>query len=451
MVQTQQGIARELLELSKSRILMQFRFLSPAVSGMQMKESEEVTFACDGNRFYYSPKAVIEAFKNEKNFLSRMFLHCTFHCMLQHMYAKERYQGKYWDLACDIAVEQMAMEMKSPYLELHSDPAKRAALEKIKEEMPALTAEVIFYHWKKHPPAEADLCALKSLFAMDGHGGWSVRKQQTEELPEQQEADSDFGNVSDVEMEAQKKEWKKISQRVLTELEHFSDVSDCEMETVFLNLRMITRQKYDYRRFLTKFFTAGETLRINQEEFDYIFYTYGLRLYGNVPLVEELEYKEEKRIREFAIVIDTSASVKGEAVRAFLRHTYQILQQSENFFSKINLHLIQCDSEVREDKKIEDREQFEDYLWTMQIKGFGSTDFRSAFDFIGQLCSGGEFKNLKGILYFTDGEGVYPVKQPQFDTAFVFLEQEGKEPDVPPWAMKIVLDEKQLEEWDGQK
>lgn len=440
MVQTQQGIARELLELSRSRLLMQFRFLSPALSRIQIEERDDVTFACDGNHFYYSPKAVTEVSAKEKNFLGRLFLHCAFHCLLQHMYAKERYQGKYWDLACDIAVEQMALEFHKPYLELHSDRAKREVLEKMKEELSAVTAEVIFYHWKEHPPAESDLSALRSLFSMDEHGGWSMRREQTKD----QDTDNEFQSVSDLKNESQKKEWEKISRHALIELENFTDLSEDDMEALVMNLRSVTRQKYDYRRLLSKFFTSGETLQINTEEFDYIFYTYGLQLYGNVPLIEELEYKEEKRIREFAIVIDTSASVKGEMVQAFLQHTYQILQQSENFFSKINLHLIQCDSKVQEDTKITDREQLEEYIRTMQIKGLGRTDFRPAFTFIRQLCAEGEFKDLKGILYFTDGEGIYPEKQPEFDTAFVFLEQSGKEPAVPPWAMKIILSEKQL-------
>lgn len=34
----------------------------------------------------------------------------------------------------------------------------------------------------------------------------------------------------------------------------------------------------------------------------------------------------------------------------------------------------------------------------------------------------GEFHRLKGLLYFTDGEGIYPVKRPVYDTAFVFVE-----------------------------
>ena len=34
----------------------------------------------------------------------------------------------------------------------------------------------------------------------------------------------------------------------------------------------------------------------------------------------------------------------------------------------------------------------------------------------------GKFKKLKGLLYFTDGKGIYPVRMPAYDTAFVFVE-----------------------------
>ena len=45
----------------------------------------------------------------------------------------------------------------------------------------------------------------------------------------------------------------------------------------------------------------GEELKVNDEEFDYIYYTYGLEHYGNMPLIEPLEFKDEKRVRDFAI------------------------------------------------------------------------------------------------------------------------------------------------------
>ncbi len=48
--------------------------------------------------------------------------------------------------------------------------------------------------------------------------------------------------------------------------------------------------------------------------------------------------------------------------------------------------------------------------------------------------------HLKGIMYFTDGYGMYPDKIPAYETAFVFFRHRYDDIDVPDWAVKLVLD-----------
>ena len=48
-------------------------------------------------------------------------------------------------------------------------------------------------------------------------------------------------------------------------------------------------------------------------------------------------------------VIDTSDSTSGELVRAVLAETYTLLKGQENFFHRMNLHLIQADNAIRQD------------------------------------------------------------------------------------------------------
>ena len=205
------------------------------------------------------------------------------------------------------------------------------------------------------------------------------------------------------------------------------------------NLQAVNREKYDYTAFLKKFAVLGEAMKINDDEFDYIFYTYGLQLYEKMPLIEPLEYKEIKAIKEFVIAIDTSGSTSGELVQKFVQKTYNILKSTESFFSKINLHIIQCDASIQEDKKITCQEEFDEYLKTMKILGLGGTDFCPVFEYVEQLRKNKEFTNLKGLIYFTDGYGEFPARKPDYDTAFVFVDDEYNNPDVPPWAIKLVL------------
>lgn len=60
-----------------------------------------------------------------------------------------------------------------------------------------------------------------------------------------------------------------------------------------------------------------------------------------MPLIEPLEYKDVKRIKEFVIAIDTSGSTSGELVQRFVEKTYNILKQEESFFSKLIWKLFQ--------------------------------------------------------------------------------------------------------------
>ena len=136
--------------------------------------------------------------------------------------------------------------------------------------------------------------------------------------------------------------------------------------------------------------------------------------------------------------------MSGELVQKFVQKTYNILKQQESFFAKINLHIIQCDAEVQEDAKITSQEEFDAYLNTMQLRGFGGTDFRPVFDYVEQLRQAGEFTNLKGLIYFTDGFGTFPERQPDYHTAFVFVDDEYNNPDVPVWAIKLILQKDEI-------
>ena len=80
----------------------------------------------------------------------------------------------------------------------------------------------------------------------------------------------------------------------------------------------------------------------------------------------------------------------------------------------------------------------------MQIRGLGGTDFRPVFEYVEQLRQNKEFTNLKGLIYFTDGYGAFPAKKPDYDTAFVFVDDEYNNPDVPPWAIKLVLQKDEI-------
>lgn len=80
----------------------------------------------------------------------------------------------------------------------------------------------------------------------------------------------------------------------------------------------------------------------------------------------------------------------------------------------------------------------------MQIRGLGGTDFRPVFEYVEKLRREKEFVNLKGLIYFTDGYGTFPEKKTDYYTAFVFVDDEYNNPEVPVWAMKLVLQKEEI-------
>ena len=63
------------------------------------------------------------------------------------------------------------------------------------------------------------------------------------------------------------------------------------------------------------------------------------------------------------------------------------------------------------------------------------------FNYVDELILNGEFDNLKGLIYFTDGYGIYPEKMPGYDVMFAFLNEDSERISVPGWAIKVILED----------
>lgn len=261
--------------------------------------------------------------------------------------------------------------------------------------------------------------------------------------PSEAQKETDDRDLS--ELERDEKDWAEIAKQIEMNLEMFSKEWGEQAVNLVSSLEVANRKKYSYTDFLRSFMTVNEAMKLDMDEFDYIYYTYGIDMYGNIPLVEPLEYKDTHQIRDFVLAIDTSESTSGELVRRFIEHTFEILKESENFTREVNIHIIQCDNHVRSDIKITNVNQILPLMEDFRIRGFGGTDFRPVFDYVDHLRRNGELRDIKGLVYFTDGLGRFPEKTPGYETAFVFLSDgERTLPSVPPWAIKVVIDEHEI-------
>ena len=54
------------------------------------------------------------------------------------------------------------------------------------------------------------------------------------------------------------------------------------------------------------------------------------------------------------------------------------------------------------------------------------------------LQGAGQLRNLRGLLYFTDGMGIYPTRRPPYETAFILLAEPPMSLDMPRWAIRLM-------------
>ena len=441
-------LAEEVLILSRNTLLVNLRFLDMALSQFILYPIDVSTIMTDGQLILYNPQYVLTEFKEQKETTVRDYLHMVMHCVYRHMFVGASIDRPLWNLACDIAVENAITELGLKRTQSKQESYQKAHIQKLKTKVKDLTAEKIYNHFKTNNYPPLVLSTLANDFYADDHTIWymsdeeknaygiGASSQSNEGKNQEMGGNSTNCFISRAELEA---EWQKISERMQVDIETFGKQRGIAPGSLMQNLKEVNREKYDYTAFLKKFAVMGEVMKINDDEFDYVFYTYGLKLYDRMPLIEPLEYKEVKRIKEFVLAIDTSGSTSGELIQRFVQKTYNVLKSTESFFSKINLHIIQCDADIQEHVKITTQEEFDKYLKTMKIHGLGGTDFRPVFELTDKLIKEKEFHNLKGLIYFTDGCGEVPAQKPNYETAFVFIDDEYNNYDVPPWAIKMTL------------
>lgn len=438
-------LSQEVLRFSRNSILVKLRFLDVAFSRLKPVESAEISFGTDGKHLVYIPMFLLKRYSQDSNYIVRDLLHTVLHCIFRHSFVDPRINRKLWDLSCDIVVESVINSFYLKSAEISDKFAQERETSHLETAIGMLMAEKLYRYFCDNRPTQAQIETLTKLFHRDDHRLWYMNDDEKLSAGVGKTDASDDGDNTNYSPETGSEEdWKNIAERIEIDMETLSHNQGICAGCLLQGLKAINRERCDYTAFLKKFAVMGEAMEVNDDEFDYVFYTYGLKLYKNMPLIEPLEYKEVKRIREFVIAIDTSGSVLGETVQKFIQKTYNVLKSQDTFFTKVNIHIIQCDADIQEHIKITSQEEFDEYLKNMQLKGFGGTDFRPVFYAVDVLLAKKEFTNLKGLIYFTDGYGTFPCQKPPYETAFVFIDDGYKNPEVPPWAIKLILQEDEI-------
>lgn len=422
MTQSEWGesVAKKILQFIRNEIYMDLRYMDVALSALQWNCNEDVPgFATDGLCLYYSGEWLIRIFRSNSRFLDRAYLHTILHCIYSHLFIRQSRNKRIWDISCDIMVEYTIDNMDKP--------CTRRALSYIRQKIYGelelgngyLSSAAIYRQLCAFDEEKLDKLAVE--FYTDSHRYWPDEKKSS---AGQQQA---------------KEKWDKIARQTRMQLEQNGSDNDDSGERILAGQLKAQKSRRSYRDFLRKFAVLREEMHCNPEEFDLNYYMYGLKIYGNMPLIEPVETREVMKIQEFVVAVDTSCSTSGELIKNFLKETFTLLTEQNSFFQQCRIHIIQCDEKVRMDEIITDADKIDEVLSRFTIAGGGGTDFRPVFRYVDRLIKEGTLENLKGMLYFTDGMGTYPKKSPEYRTAFLFLNDYDNE-KVPHWAIRLKLE-----------
>ena len=465
-------LGKRILGASRDELYLSMRFLDAAFAELPYEMNLKTKFlGTDGDILYFNPVFLMQQYRQDTVSVNRAYLHAVFHCLFRHVANIGERDQELWDLACDIAVEELMDSMEDKSLKQLVPEEREELYKQLHKKMKVLTAEGIYHYLKKEKPTIEQLLHWERLFFVDDHqffcapkrttksssGGDNSGKNDLEQeknnennsgknnLEQEKNNDKTNNNNSErrlfhqKELERLSQRWKHISENMRTNLETFGRNAGVRAGGLLASLVVEEREQYHYSDFLRKFTRPHEEQRLSEEEFDTAFYTYGLQLYGNLPLVEPLEYREQNKISELVIVVDTSGSCQADGVQEFLKDTFAILKDQGLFTRHYRVHLLQCDTVVHSDLLIANAEQANAAQREFKMYGGGGTDFRAAFEYIKEKQGKGQFTGIQGLLYFTDGYGTFPEQKPNYNTAFLFWRDDYEDIPVPAWAYKMLL------------
>ena len=125
MERRQEELGIHILENIRNELYYYFPYLDGAFACISGKGSEQTgTIGTDGAFLLFSPEYLLKLYVKKPEAVRRGYLHMLLHCLYLHLFREDQEDRRLWNLACDIAVEQIISREKIPILETGGDAKK---------------------------------------------------------------------------------------------------------------------------------------------------------------------------------------------------------------------------------------------------------------------------------------------------------------------------------------
>lgn len=403
--------------MSKQRARMGMRhpFWGSLCMSFEVQENVNIPTADIDGKVMRFNKDWFEALSpNEQLFL---LVHETLHVLLKHHIRRGDRRPRYWNAACDYAINNFLSALDDPDLEMPKGGLYR-------DDWLKLSAEEIYEQLiEEYPPQERGSGSDVSNPTdsnPDGTAGEGGEGEDHPDLPQ----DPCGGEVRDLK----NPNGGTLSEAELSEEETFVNIEISKAAAIAKSIGKlggklkslidkIIEPKVDWRTYVRKTIMGDQPSdysyrRMNRK------YLFGYNTYLPGIINESLG--------KLVAGVDCSASVFMDEYHAFLAE----LNALSTEFSPKEIHMVYCDTQVNHKKVYEQGEE----ITALEMHGGGGTCVTPIFDYIEQ-------NDLvpDTLIYFTDGAvNDYPVESPGYQVIVATTDCRG---NAPEYATEIYIKE----------
>ncbi len=376
--------ASTLLTKAKSQLISKHPYFGMLANRLKHEENLQIDyFASNGKRFIYNP-TYIESLDMDELFF--ILTNCVMHHILAHNQRKLNRKGVLWQLATDYAINNMLAKnkLKIPKGANYNKEYKNMYSEEIYEILKVEFAE------QSGASSYDDAQNLESFIKEKG-GDSSIFKN-FEKMDEKEEDEWDYA------ASLAKEVGNKNSTTPLG-LERFAKkIKANDIDWKFELYNAINRHMRNNYAFMPP----------NKKH-----------IYRGVALPSLTS-----DTLSLIVAIDTSGSIREDILGAFIGEFKDIMQN----FPAVSIELLVADAKVHSHHSFIGGEEMD-----FPLKGGGGTDYRPTFEYIDA-----NIPMSSMLLYFTDGEGIFPRIPPAYEVIWALSQNKNK----IPFGRKLVIFDK---------